>query len=182
MSIRSTASKEALLNNNQPIGSIINRPIDNIHPLSTKPSSVVFLQNDVGFSNLANWHLQQARRGIYSNRQQPKSPTGDGVSNSAGSATTSIFEPQFNLLVVGAPGRGKATLLNTLFDSPVLPFNRPRYPTKISNDGSNGQNFLIKDNLVEFIEYQSKVEEAGVQLELNIVEVLGYGELGQRSK
>lgn len=69
----------------------------------------------------------------------------------------------FNLLVIGPAGCGKATLLSTVYQQEVLPRERRRHARTI--DG------------LEFVEYASEIEEAGVVLRLQVTEVLGYGEL-----
>lgn len=65
----------------------------------------------------------------------------------------------------GAPGKGKSTLLNSLFNHPVLPPNRSRYSQQ--------------QQKIEFAEHRSEVVEAGVRVGVEVVEVLGFGEIGQ---
>ena len=69
----------------------------------------------------------------------------------------------FNLLVIGPAGCGKSTLLSNLYNQEILPSDRRRY-ARIPNT-------------IEFIEHESTVKEAGVELRLKVTEVLGYGEL-----
>lgn len=113
-------------------------PPSNVTSPST--SSLVYLHTDVGFSNLPNWILQNTRN--------------QGTN--------------LNLLVIGAPGKGKSTLLNMLFDAQVLAPTRQRHPAK-----------ELGEKAIEFVEYENVVTEAGVQVQVNIVEVIGFGELGQ---
>jgi septin family protein len=67
------------------------------------------------------------------------------------------------LIVIGAAGSGKATLLSSIYQQEVLPSERRRYARTI--DG------------IEFADYSAEVQEAGITLRLNVTEVLGYGEL-----
>lgn len=69
----------------------------------------------------------------------------------------------FNLLVIGPAGCGKSTLLSNLYNQEILPSDRRRY-ARIPN-------------ALEFIDHESVVSEAGVNLSLKVTEVLGYGEL-----
>lgn len=73
----------------------------------------------------------------------------------------------FNLLVIGPAGCGKSTLLSNLYNQEILPSDRRRY-VRIPNS-------------IEFIDNESVVAEAGVELRLNVTEVLGYGELSFES-
>lgn len=93
------------------------------------------MTKDVGFGSLSNHFLQRCRR--------------DGA--------------DFNLIIIGAAGSGKATLLSSIYQQEVLPSERRRYARTI--DG------------IEFADYSAAVQEAGVTLRLNVTEVLGYGEL-----
>lgn len=106
-------------------------------PAISTPGPFITLHTDVGFSNLPNWYLQRVRKqGTF-----------------------------LNLLLVGAPGKGKSTLVNTIFAHTVLPSSRPRYPSKTGG--------------MEFAKYRAEVQEAGVKVDLEVVEVLGFGEIGQ---
>lgn len=69
----------------------------------------------------------------------------------------------FNLIIIGAAGSGKATLLSSIYQQEVLPAERRRYARTI--DG------------IEFADYTAEIQEAGITLRLNVTEVLGYGEL-----
>ena len=69
----------------------------------------------------------------------------------------------FNLLVIGPAGCGKSTLLSNLYNQEILPSDRRRY-ARIPNS-------------IEFIEHESTVKEADVDIRLKVTEVLGYGEL-----
>lgn len=69
----------------------------------------------------------------------------------------------FNLLVIGPAGCGKSTLLSNLYNQEILPSDRRRY-TRIPKG-------------IEFIEHESTIKEAGVDLRLKVTEVLGYAEL-----
>ena len=55
--------------------------------------------------------------------------------------------------------------MNTIFAHNVLPASRPRHPGK--------------EGGLEFAEYRAEVQEAGVKVDLEVVEVLGFGEIGQ---
>jgi septin 7 len=69
----------------------------------------------------------------------------------------------FNLLVIGPAGCGKSTLLSNIYCQEVLPSDRRRYARV--------------PNTIEFIEHESTIKEAGVDLRLKVTEVLGYAEL-----
>ena len=68
-----------------------------------------------------------------------------------------------NLLVIGPAGCGKSTLLSNIYNQEILPSDRRRY-ARIPN-------------ALEFIDHESVVSEAGVNLSLKVTTVLGYGEL-----
>lgn len=67
-----------------------------------------------------------------------------------------------NLVLIGAAGCGKSTLINALACKPVLPENRPRYP---EGHGT-----------CSIASYHGELEEGGVVVDLTVSEVLGYGE------
>ncbi|XYA02045.1 Cell division control protein 3 [Meyerozyma guilliermondii] len=93
------------------------------------------LNGYVGFANLPKqWHRKSVRRGF-----------------------------NLNVMVVGEPGLGKTTLINTLFNKPVLTKNvdeeREEFPA------------------VTVQSTASEIEEDGIKLRLNVVTAPGFGAL-----
>lgn len=73
------------------------------------------------------------------------------------------YGADFNLLVIGPAGCGKSTLLSNLYNQEILPSDRRRS--------------VRVPNVIEFVDHEAIVSEAGVDLRLKVTEVLGYGEL-----
>jgi septin 7 len=72
---------------------------------------------------------------------------------------------QFTLLAVGESGLGKATLVNTLFGTEVIPA-RPANPPPGAEPAST---VTIKTHLAD-------IEENGVRLRVNVLESVGFGD------
>jgi septin 7 len=94
------------------------------------------LNGYVGFANLPKqWHRRSIRQGFH-----------------------------LNLLVVGEPGLGKSTLINTLF-------NKELYETKAPRDPAEEMATAVSIKTIE-----SDIEENGVKLHLTVVDTPGFGE------
>ena len=95
------------------------------------------LNGYVGFANLPKqWHRKSVRRGF-----------------------------NLNIMVVGASGLGKSTLVNTLFNRDVLKAGHD-HPSNADVDLSSGKT-VQNNHLV--------IEEDGVKLNLNVVTTPGFG-------
>lgn len=94
------------------------------------------LNGYVGFANLPKqWHRKSVRRGF-----------------------------NLNVMVVGEPGLGKSTLINTLFNKPIL--------TKNVEDDEREEVPAVTVQLTA-----AEIEEDGIKLRLNVVTAPGFGAL-----
>lgn len=102
------------------------------------------LNGYVGFANLPKqWHRKSVRRGSF-----------------------------LNIMVAGASGLGKATLINTLFNREIL---TPGFNEEDEEDAVDGPNGLHKKNVVKIKTTESTLEEDGVKLKLSVITTPGFG-------
>ncbi|ORZ40402.1 septin 2 [Catenaria anguillulae PL171] len=95
----------------------------------------IALNNFVGFSNLPNQHHRRSvKRGFH-----------------------------FTVMVVGESGLGKATLINTLFNSQLYPDRKPTITTDLQST-------------LEIKQISEEIVEQGVSLRLTVIDTPGFGD------